>query len=273
MAPILKKGLCCLSLRTCALILGAITLAQNLVSLTVFVVSLERWLSEEEYHHHANHTSHPIDVPPGLPPGLPPGVHADLVANVNLTGLTMAHPALPADGDVDAHLWANPADEDYYYGFEDSEAMESLLDRNSHPLLICTPVVVVLALVWLDFVLVLLGTVAVILLIWGAATRKAVLLLPWLAVELLDAAYELGFFAFMYLSNDVAIAIDLLPILVLPITVYCWLVVYSLYQECKETAERNSSLPLPLSMSALEAGAGGAGAQGGCTVPYGRMAA
>lgn len=262
MAPILKKGLCCLSLRTCALILGVITLVQNLISLSMFVVSLEHWLSEDDYHHF-NHTGlaldheHPDNTPLGLPPGLPPGIH-DLLANASLS---LAHPGLGGDKDVDVHMFAHP-DEDYYDGFGDSEAAETLLDRNPH---------LVLALVWLDLVLVLLGTLAVILLIWGAAQRKALLLLPWLAVELLDAAYELGFFAFMFLSNDVAIAIDLLPILALPITVYCWLVVYSLYQECKETEERNTSLPLPLSMSALEAG--GAGALGGCTVPYGRMAA
>ncbi len=53
------------------------------------------------------------------------------MAAVNAS-LTMPHPgAADKDLDVDAHLLVHP-DEDYYYGFEDSEAMETLLDRNPH---------------------------------------------------------------------------------------------------------------------------------------------
>ena len=94
------------------------------------------------------------------------------------------------------------------------------------------------------------------------------LLLPWLVMELATTLYDLGFFAYLFLQ-DVYITIDLLPVILLPVTIYCWLVVFSLYQECKETTTRNSSMPL--SMSALEAGLDGQ--TQACTVPYGRMAA
>lgn len=94
---------------------------------------------------------------------------------------------------------------------------------------------------WLDFVLVVLETLSVFLLIWGAVKvcvatiayltfesdkltymnpllltlqRIAVLLLPWLAMELATTLYDLGFFAYLFLS-DVYIAIDLLPIILL----------------------------------------------------------
>ncbi|XP_034254197.1 uncharacterized protein LOC117652992 [Thrips palmi] len=275
MAPILKKGLfCCLSLRTCALILGTITLAFNLLTLSMFIVSLDMWLSESEYHHW-NHTAdhldgHLLDVH-GVH-----DVHQDgllpMPGLVNKSAWWPGHPE-GHPGHAGAALGAAEEEEpEEYDGFEDSEAMEELLERNPH---------LALALVWFDFVLVILETVAVVLLIWGAAKRRAVLLLPWLGVELFTTLYDLGFFVYMFISNDVYIAIDLMPILLLPLTVYCWLVVYSLYQECKETAAMNTSMPL--SMSALEAATVGgtlsgtlSGALGGnvgqCTVPYGRMA-
>lgn len=273
MAPILKKGLfCCLSLRTCALILGTITLAFNLLTLSMFIVSLDMWLSESDYHHW-NHTEGHLDghLDVHQQDAL---LHHELQAAVNAsTHPAWAHPSWGHAGNAEEE---EPED---YDGFEDSEAMEELLERNPH---------LALALVWFDFVFVILETVAVVLLIWGAAKRRAVFLLPWLGVELFTTLYDLGFFAYLFISNDVYIAIDLMPILLLPLTVYCWLVVYSLYQECKEAAAVNTSMPL--SMSALEAAtrsttvggtlggtlsgalSGLGGNVGQCTVPYGRMA-
>ncbi|KAJ1525184.1 hypothetical protein ONE63_010016 [Megalurothrips usitatus] len=274
MAPVLKKGLfCCLSLRTCALILGAVTLVGNLLTLSMFVVSLDMWLSEVD-HHHWNRTAYPehlqqadADVP----------LHPDLVANITAALRDHAVADLggdPAGGhgshgagapghaeDADGHALAEQYEDDYD-GFENSEAMEEWLDHSPY---------VALALVWFDFVLVLLETLAVVLLIWGAAKRRAEFLLPWLGVEVFTTLYDLGFFAYLVLSPGVVIAIDLMPIILLPITVYCWLVVYSLYEECRETASRNAAMPL--SMSALEAGAGAGAGAAPCTVPYGRMAA
>lgn len=146
MAPILKKGLfCCVSLRTCVLILGSVTLVSpppsrpteprrprpshpfpspalsqvgNLLTLSMFVVSLDVWLSEPEYHHHWNHTalSHELANAPG-------GLHPDVLAAIaNATAGDPSHP------------WAHPAieAEDYYEDGIDSEAMEELLERSPH---------------------------------------------------------------------------------------------------------------------------------------------